>query len=109
MFLVNEFVDISNWEEIVFMMVVKIVVMRNLLISGWNNNCENIINMVFGLLIGKLNWFVYVILMKFVVSVLIMVIVIYDILIFFVVLMVFIEWIVINFIIMCGWLKYFNF
>lgn len=43
--------------------------------------------------------------MNFVVSVLMMVINIYDILIFCVVLMVLIEWIVIKWIIMCGCLK----
>lgn len=49
---------ISSCDEIVFIIVVKIVVIKNLLISGWNSNCEKIINIVLGLLIVRLNWLV---------------------------------------------------
>lgn len=58
MFLVNEFVEMSNCEEIVFIIVVSIVVIKNLLINGWNKILENKIKMVLGLLMVKLNWLV---------------------------------------------------
>lgn len=39
----------SNWDEIVFIIVVKIVVNKNLVISGWNKIFLSLRKIVFGL------------------------------------------------------------
>lgn len=87
------------------MIVVKIVVNKKFVISGWKISLDNIKKIVFLLLIGI--WFLsmYVVLNKFVNMVLIVESVIYDIFIWCIVGIFLIEWIDMKWIIICGWLK----
>lgn len=54
-FFVIVFVVIRSWEEIEFIMVVKIVDSKNFVINGWNNILEKIMKIVLGLFIVILN------------------------------------------------------
>lgn len=109
MFLVSEDEVISNWFEIVDMIVVSSVVYRKLVISGWNSRFDRMMKIVLGFDMVSLVCSVQVWLKMLMVIVLISDMIIYDMQMLCVVGMLLMLWIVMKWMMICGWLKQFRF